>query len=445
MSAATTDPLEGADRLRALEPVEERPAPRVNLPASFYVERPELAHIRQAAHAAGLSADAVLGAVLAHVAILTPPWIKLPAPVATPGTLDVLVAIIGPSGAGKTSCARIADQLLPITGDDIAVVPLGSGEGMIEAYLDFVTEEDEDGKKHKVKRQVNRAVLAMLDEGQALSAMAGRQGSQLLENLRSAWAGALLGQHNASAERRRHVAAGEYRFALIAGFQTMYAADLIGDVDGGTPQRFSFVSAIEPELPEQLPDPPGPLPWRPAAHQAMELDLDHTIATEIQQRHYAVTRGDLTLDPLDSHRNLSRLKIAGLLAILAGRYNITTDDWRLAGATLDASDRVRATVLATAAFAAQEAERRSTARLVRRTAELERTETERALDGMAKAIARHVHRSTCAEPCGRSCVTRSTAGKHRRLVTVDEALTEAHRHGWIVTDADTIKPGETCP
>ena len=90
-----------------------------NLSASFYDERPALAHIRDAAYSRARSADAVLGCVLARLAVLTPPTVRLPAPVDSEGTLDLCVAIIGRSGAGKSGAAKVARYLLPIDADDL--------------------------------------------------------------------------------------------------------------------------------------------------------------------------------------------------------------------------------------------------------------------------------------------------------------------------------------
>lgn len=415
-----------------------------NLAPEWWQERPELARIRQAAHDRTVSADAVLGAVLARVAVLTPPTVRLPAVVGTAGTLDLAVALVAPSGSGKSSAVRVSGDLFPVNRPDVAVVPLGSGEGLIESYLGFVDEVDDQGKTVKVKRQVRTGVLALLDEGQALAEMGGRKGSTLMPTIRSAWTGDQLGQANATEERRRCLPAGEYRFSLIAAFQTDLAVALVDDAAGGTPQRFLFVSATDDAIPDDGPGWPTDASWKPPKRSG-QLDIDPAIAGEIRARHLARARGEVVPDPLDAHRDLSRLKVAGLLALLAGRTDIDADDWRLAGDVLDVSDRVRGGIVAAARWRAREAERTHVARLTGRAAALDDDAGRRALIGMAKAIARHVHRATCKSGCKRSCATRSTSGKHREHSTVSEALAEAVTRGWVVVDGDAILPGETSP
>jgi len=416
-----------------------------NLPASFYDERPELAQIRDAAYSRARSADAVLGVTLARLATLTPPTLRLPAPVDSEATLDTAVALIGSSGSGKSGAARVARPLLPIDADDLRELPLGSYEGLVESYLTLVEEVDHAGKTQRVKRQTVRGILFELDEGQALADMGARKGSTLLPGIRSAAHGQRLGQANASEERRRHLAPGEYRFALVAGFQREHATALLDDAAGGTPQRFLYFAAEDAAIPDNAPPWPGPLNWRPPVHRAGPMGLDTGVATEIRRRALARARGTQAIDTLDAHRDLNRLKVAGLLALLAGRTGITADDWRLAGQVLDASDRVRSGIIEAAQWRAADNERTRTAKLARQAAHLDHDATTRAVDTMGAAIARHVHRGRCDGGCRRRCVSQVTSGKHRKLATIDDALDAAVGHGWIVVDGADIRPGETPP
>lgn len=416
-----------------------------NLPDDLWTARPELAHVRIAAHCRGRSADAVLGAVLARVAALTPPSVRLPAPVGSAGTLDVVIGLIGRSGAGKSSSARTAAELVPIDDPAVRVVPVGSGEGLVEAYLGMVLENGDDGKNRKVKRQVARAVLAELDEGQALGELGSRKGSTLMPTIRSAWSGDRLGQANASEDTNRQLAPGAYRFAMLAGFQLEHAVALLDDAAGGTPQRFVFLSATDPTIPEVAPPWPGALGYELVRHSADPMTLDANISATIRAASVAVSRGEREVDPLDAHRDLVRLKVAGLLALMASRLHIDAEDWQLAGMVLDTSDRVRSAIQWTARQKARDAEAAGTARHVRRSAEVERSAEDRARDLMAASIARHVHKDGCDGGCRRRCVTQATASKHRQLATVDDAMDEAVGRGWIIRDGDTIARGETRP
>lgn len=444
-TAPGSTPPPGVDPETGEMPDESPPPTRANLPAEFYAERPELAHIQQAARCRGRSADAVLGVVLARLAAITPPTVRLPAPIGTEATLDLMVAIIGMAGAGKSSSAKVSAELLPVNDDGVAVVPLGSGEGLIEAYFDFVDEVGEDDKTRKVKRQVRRGVLAMLDEGQALAEMGSRKGTTLLPTIRSAWTGDRLGQANASEERKRQIPPGEYRFALVAGFQTEYATALLDDAAGGTPQRFLFLAAEDASLTDEAVAWPGELTYKQRVHQAGPMGLDAEVSTEIRRRGLARSRGEAKISPLDSHRDLSRLKVAGLLALLADRMDITADDWRLAGMVLDSSDRVRGSIQLAAMRRAADSERATLAKLNNREAVMGAGKEERALQGLARGIARHVHRAKCEKPCRRRCVQIASKTDYLKLASLDEAIDLAQEHGWIDIDGDVLKPGKVKP
>jgi hypothetical protein len=433
-----------------LESTHEQPElPNAHLPEQFWTARPELAHIRAAAHARAVSADAMLGVVLARAAVNVPPWFTLPNPIGSGGTLDLAVGLIGPSGVGKSQAFRGGEELLPFRDDRLLVLSIGSsGEGPIEAYLDFVTEDDGD-KKVRVKRQVRDSILFHLDEGQALiDGGRGRTGSTILSTIRSMATGERLGQANATEERKRQLASGTYRAAFVIGFQLEPAMGLLDDAPGGTPQRFLLLNAVDPTIPAEPPAAPGALPWDPAMlgqRAAGPLDLTSEIAAEIRGRHLAKVRGDAHPDPLDSHRDLLRLKVAALLSILAGRWNIGPDDWALAGAVMTTSAAVRHQIQAAAAHRAAMAEKADVAKHVRRTDAVDQSGERRAVEVMTKAIARHVHKATCDGPCVKRCVSQATPGKYRSQFSVDAALDEAANRGWIRLAGDNIHPGTVRP
>ena len=422
----------------------------LNIPTSLYDERPELAMIRQAAHSMARPVDAVLGAVLARCAAMTPPTIQGPAPVATPCSLNVFVALIGPSGAGKSTAFDAGERIIPdVLGAELVTRSVGSGEGAIEVFMGTDEIVDDDGKKRKVRAQVHRCALLMLDEGQALSEMASRKGSTLLPTLRSAWSGQRLGQANASDERTRYLPPHEYRLVLAAGFQLETAVALIDDAATGTPQRFLWLSATDPTIPDKAPPWPGAMQWSPPRRPAGPLDLAPEVAAEIRGRNIAVARGDLVLDQLDAHRDQGRLKVAALLAILAGREDINADDWRLAGIVLDTSDRVRGSIIAAARQRAAEADKAQTRKAISRNIAMASNEEHRALDAMTKAMARvidkHAKAGECADGCTRRCLSRSTSSKHRVHVTIDEAIDDAVARGWVSVDGDRFRAGESRP
>jgi|DEB0MinimDraft_3_1074331.scaffolds.fasta_scaffold04975_4 hypothetical protein len=416
---------------------------KTNLPDAFWESRPALGHIRQAAHSRARSADAVLGCVLARISAMIHPSCRLPPIVGGAVTLSIYTALVGPSGTGKSSAKSVACELLPChnerVGDDL---PVGSGEGLLEAYMGFVDEEAPDGKKRKVKRQIRDGVFAFLDEGQALSELGSRKGSTLLPTLRQMWTGGPAGTTNASIETNRQLKEGTYSIGLVIGFQPEMAAGLLGDHIGGTPQRFDWVSATDPNIPDVAPEWPGPLPWQlPAIYPNGRgtLAVADTIVATVRREALAVSRHEKVLDSLDSHSNLSRLKVAGVLALLDGRREVNEDDWNLAGIYRRHSNLVRQILLETIALSERKKEEALTARLLRREQAVAEDASKHAVEKMARSIARHVERAACAEPCTKRCMSRSTASRDRQMANVDDAIEHALSMKWIRRAGDSFR------
>jgi len=211
-------------------------------------------------------------------------------------------------------------------------------------FLEWIEETGGDGKKRKVKRQTKFGAFVFVDEGQGLLSMSDRNGTTIMPIMRSAWSGATLGQQNASQETNRRVGAHMYRIGMVLGFQLQYAARLIADAEGGTPQRFVFVNASDPTVPDEPPPWPGPLDIvvPPKVSSRTVMRFDEEVADGIRRRGLMATRGTLQGDPLDSHADLGRMKIAALLAILDGcRLDVGIDDWELAGMIMRTSRSVR--------------------------------------------------------------------------------------------------------
>nr|MDQ3352311.1 hypothetical protein [Actinomycetota bacterium] len=287
------------------------PDARVGVPDEVWEARPELAHVRQAAHARTLSADAVLGVVLARVALLTPPTVRLPAIVAGEATLDLAVGIVASPGSGKTASMACGRELIPTARVDVVDgLPIGSGEGLVDAFLGAPEDwTDDDGRRRRRRPQVVTAVLATLDEGQALVELGGRRGSTLLTTMRSGWSGATLGAANASADTHRVVPSGRYRLVVVIAWQPEHAAAIIDDTAGGTPQRVVWVNGLDPTVPDDPPAWPGPLDWSPppTIGNGIVMHVDHEVADGIRAAQRARVRGEAVSDA-EAHDSLSRLK-----------------------------------------------------------------------------------------------------------------------------------------
>lgn len=418
----------------------------LNLPDEFWDSRPSLRHIRQAAHARTRSADAVLLFVLARVAATIHPMITLPAIVGGLSSLNFLGGVIASSGGGKSSAGGVARELVPIRSDHIASdVPPGSGEGMTELYFGMVEEETAEGKKRKVKRQVKWGAFIYLDEGQALAEMGNRKGATLLPTLRSAWSGEVIGQSNATQETHRVLSAHSYRMSIMVGFQLEYAADLVADTAGGTPQRFVFASATDPSIPDERPEWPGIIETNPPdiAGRAHSFTFDDEITDEIRQRQLESARGTRIIDPLDGHADLVRMKVAALLAFMDGGLTVNAQDWDLAGMVMATSNAVRTRVIHTAQAQSSEREQAHRDLLAGRDEASERAAIRRAVTSGAKSIGRRVHK--LGDAAQRDLMS-AVASKHRTLVGgIDEMVDHAIGEGWIVQIADRYTPGKKHP
>jgi hypothetical protein len=436
-------------------------SPARRLDETFWNARPRLTHIRRAAHARHRAPDALLHAVLARVSAIVPFTLELPAVVGSPSPLCHFAVGVAPSGGGKTTVAAIATDLLPATVGLADQLPVGSGEGLIEALFDVVTEEDDQGKQRRVKRQVRHNAFVYVDEGLVLGAIGARTGSTLLATLRSAWSGSTLGNTNASEERKRIVPAGLATFGIVVGIQSAHAGALLNDVDAGTPQRFCWVSAIDPAIPDDAPDWPGPLTWSPPDPGHLEalrivrggltrhqLAVPHPIRHEIVTADLARQRGKLTVAPLDAHRNLIRLRVAALLAILDDRLDINATDWRLAAHIIDASDATRAHVEAIVNAETTRREQATSHRLAARHVDADTAVTRNRIDATARTLWRKVN----AAPTSTAAELRRRCSTQQRDI-FDDALTHATDMGWLTEhrepgqgdDKRTIEPGPETP
>lgn len=407
-----------------------------NLPDEFWAARERLTAIRLTAHAAARSGDAVLAGVLTRISAATDPAYALPAIVGSRGSLNMFAAIIGATGSGKTTGKNIASELVPMPDHEHIIddLKISSGEGIAEAFMGEVTVLDADGKKVRERRQVNRAAFAYVDEGSILRELGDRKGSTLLTTLRSAWAGETLGQDNASAERKRRIPAHKYRFALLAGFQMEAAQVLLQEANLGTPQRFMWMNADDSCLPTDEADlprrpawkwTPPPVPNLNGVPFSTEIGFPTEVRRQVRQADLDVNSGRVVVDVLDAHRNLMRMKVSALLALLGERCDTNMEDWALAGVVMDASRAVMDTVAAEGRRLAKQAETRRIVHKAFEADQLNASAEFRAKQKMAGTLARFAWRHP--GPRTRRELQQATGGKGRELVTVDDAIEYAER------------------
>lgn len=431
---------------RDIKPTRSAPPPHVDpdtgeirtslLDDEFWTARPALTHIRTAARARLVAPAAVLGCVLARVAAFTPPSTCLPALIGSYAPLSLYIALRGQSGAGKSSPVSCANDLLPgVPHGCIGPLGLGSGEGLVEAYMDLVEDTDGDGKKRRTKQQSRYGALFTLDEGQALAEMSNRKGSTILPVLRTAWSGGDPGQANASVETRRSLRPNSYHVGLISLWQDGAAGQLLADVDGGTPQRFVWLSTGDPEASVDAPPWPGPLEWdRPSPYMMdgkwlhAPLEVDGVISNEVVAARVSDLRGETESDPLDSHRRLNKLKVAGVLAVLDNRSDVTLDDWALAERIMASSDATRNWIIWVNRQTAADREKASAIRVAERELLVEDAAAKRAMEVALRAVERVAAKQ---ETFTRRQVVTAITSRDRARVNVDEALEKAEQKGLV--------------
>jgi len=435
-----------------------------NLPPDFWDAQAALGHVRQAAWSRGRSADAVLGGTCARTASMWPPLLRLDTGVA-PASANFFVILAGGPGSGKTSSAAAARELLPrlirypglmALPDEAAQftdgLPLGSGEGLAEAYWGAREQENNKGKIVIVRARVRDHVLVYADEGDGLAKLLERAGATLGGQFRSAWTGETIGQGNASLERMRIVSRGTYSLGVIIGFQPSTVKPLLDDMHAGTPQRFTWTATADPAIPEpgSRPSWPGPLElaW-PAglvlAGQETLMSFDGRVQREIADRDHKRNRGLEMVHPLDAHEMLTRAKMAGFLAALTGEFEVSPELWELTAVMWKTSCTVRGWMASFAADEAWQAERHYRDKLTgRKVAEADALD-ERAMAQAVRSAARHIAKQACKDGCKRRCVTQSIKSTVRKQVSVDDVIERIIAAGYAQAEGDVLTPGRITP
>jgi hypothetical protein len=194
--------------------------------------------------------------------------------------------------------------------------------------------------------QHNETMLFKAPEIQTLGALKGRTSATLMPALRDAWTGVELSFAYAARERRLRVRAHKYRLCLIVGIQPEHANVLLEETSGGTPQRFLWMPALDPDAPDEAPAAPEPLPeFRMPQRSSFVGGLSYIEVCPLAREMVDVARIDRLRGEgaaLDGHALANRLKVAAVLGIADGRVEVSEDDWRLAGVIQAVSDATRA-------------------------------------------------------------------------------------------------------
>lgn len=383
--------------------------------ASFWASSDELKTIRQFAWSRLDSPWSTLGAVLCHVVARIPHTVVLPPTVGSVASLNTFVAVVGPPGAGKGNASAVAHELLtgitPVAGGE-----LGSGEGLPKTY----------GERPRTSLHTTRVADRAIFEAAEVDTVVGqgsRQGSILLPQLRKLWSGESLGVRNSDKTKALHVPRHSYRAALIMGVQPIKARPILeGDSDGGLPQRFLWLPALDPSMPPPntvtqpepldlsfierrwpvdpmlVPFAPGPVDddaeplgeplimREPKLEELTVVEVAQSVKDELQANRWRRHQGEATDATLDGHAGLSRLKVAVALSVLeGGAGNVDVDHWERAGLIMRKSNATRDAI--SAAF--REKDRKATTAKATEAAAVQiHVQTVAENDAMRKVLAR---------------------------------------------------------
>lgn len=334
----------------------------------------------------GASPWALLGGVMLRTLGYVGPHVMLENIDGPYASLNMSALYIGMSGAGKSKIGNtIATSVRfrqrsgnPASMPMLSSKNLGSGEGIAQAFCgptkkrnrlrDEAAEADGRDPEEEDRQLAEDRLLFQADEAANTEALGARSGATLLSKIISAITGGDLGNTNASEETTRSVPSNSYRFCLEMNAQPSATGFLIEKSDLGLPQRFLWLDAngrrsmTRPSATERnlladitLPaalatrvNPPSDSGFHvPGAGDARILvTFPDTVADYIWAQNTRRQHG--CGDGQDSHRNLTRMKLAAGFALLDGAHvteqrtvSTSVRHWDLAGVLLEHSDAVR--------------------------------------------------------------------------------------------------------
>lgn len=254
-----------------------------------------------------------------------------------PGSLNMLVALVGRPGAGKDKLAGSLAEDLMVSRGSFVIEPqehaLGSGEGVASVCKPRAGENPDDPTTPAPP------VIFAESEAGRMEALMKREGATLRPTIMSVYSGNQLGSTNKA--ETVYVPRNSYTAGLWVGVQPDKAGALLGGPDDGLAHRFVWTELVDPNR-ERRTYPPHPI--EPISLPATLPETGVTYHEQIVQETREASTDTLLYGPKrdhQGHRHQTRLKVAAGLALLRSDSVVSLDDWDRAGVLMDYSDRVR--------------------------------------------------------------------------------------------------------
>ncbi|WP_160268307.1 hypothetical protein [Bifidobacterium callitrichos] len=296
--------------------------------------------------------------------------------------INVYAALVGGSGSGKDTTDRTAAAIVPdILGAGVHV-PV-SGEGLAAMFAARIPELDENGKKTGLSHQtcINPRALLSVSEVSQLSGAAKISSSTLIATMLTQFMGYRFGAFNKSVDNRLEIPDFAYRLCLTVNAQPDSADVFVENEGKGFPQRFLWADVLDPDCDtdydHRTPLPKGEFTWHVNyEHVTLNALADlyeagdwttymatHTPGPdtiELTTLKYpkiayrdafedSVRRNRGTRAKRDSHVMLLTAHVAAVVASMrASDLKVTADDWSIAKAIVEESNRIRERYLASA-------------------------------------------------------------------------------------------------
>jgi len=401
----------------------------------FWSSRPVLAAMREFARSRRVAPWAVFGSVLGATVCQVGPQLVLPPLIGGQASLNLLIALVAESGGGKDAAYAAGCEFLFLGDDPVFTTHvINTAEGMDASY----TNATKDGPV-----QFNDTSLFITSEIDTIEAEVRRNGSKLRARLRMFYMGEATGGKTGKRENWRAVGRHQYRGALIASVQPSRSGVLLDDADGGTPQRVLWLPTTDPGMPDQRPDPP--LPHESGAvpgelqpqgstgnieivgqHDRIEIEVCQTATDETDRAWTEQLRSGKS--GLNSHANLTRLKVAAALALLDGwRTKVTDDDWELAALVMAKSDQTREICQKALSRQARKANRTQAVLRAEQEEVIEEHREQRAMRAAAGQAVRRVKKHHVEHPegsCSTRCINQAIDSKYRKQLGGTEPIIE---------------------